>query len=157
MKLEKLNTIEAKLTQVEDPNSVGILVGGISGGIGNTIQVQRVGYATYSFLVYEQQYDTDGSLIEVGQQASIDVNGDGSVTVADKWQDKHAFADRNGDGTINIEDRYIYDKVAPNWFTGLALNFSYKKWFAGVSMRTELGGHIYNNIHSNSATFLSNL
>lgn len=144
-----------KLTQVEDPNSVGILVGGISGGIGNTIQVQRVGYATYSFLVYEQQYDTDGSLIEVGQQASIDVNGDGSVTVADKWQDKHAFADRNGDGTINIEDRYIYDKVAPNWFTGLALNFSYKKWFAGVSMRTELGGHIYNNIHSNSATFQS--
>ncbi len=144
-----------KLTQVEDPNSVGILVGGISGGIGNTIQVQRVGYATYSFLVYEQQYDTDGSLIEVGQQASIDVNGDGSVTVADKWQDKHAFADRNGDGTINIEDRYIFDKVAPNWFTGLALNFSYKKWFAGVSMRTELGGHIYNNIHSNSATFQS--
>lgn len=144
-----------KLTQVEDPNSVGILVGGISGGIGNTIQVQRVGYATYSFLVYEQQYDTDGSLIEVGQQASIDVNGDGSVTVADKWKDIHAFADRNSDGTINIEDRYIYDKVAPNWFTGLALNFSYKKWFAGVSMRTELGGHIYNNIHSNSATFQS--
>ena len=144
-----------KLTQVEDPNSVGILVGGISGGIGNTIQVQRVGYATYSFLVYEQQYDTDGSLIEVGQQASIDVNGDGGITVADKWKDIHAFADRNGDGTINIEDRYIYDKVAPNWFTGLALNFSYKKWFAGVSMRTELGGHIYNNIHSNSATFQS--
>ncbi|MBU3659757.1 MAG: SusC/RagA family TonB-linked outer membrane protein [Flavobacteriales bacterium] len=144
-----------KLTQVEDPNSVGILVGGISGGIGNTIQVQRVGYATYSFLVYEQQYDTDGSLIEVGQQASIDVNNDGSITSADKWQDKHAFVDRNGDGTINIEDRYIYDKVAPNWFTGLALNFSYKKWFAGVSMRTELGGHIYNNIHSNSATFQS--
>ncbi len=144
-----------KLTQVDDPNSVGILVGGISGGIGNTIQVQRVGYATYSFLVYEQQYDIDGSLIQVGQQASIDVNGDGSVTASDKWQDKHAFADRNGDGTINIEDRYIYDKVAPNWFTGLALNFSYKKWFAGVSMRTELGGHIYNNIHSNSATFQS--
>jgi iron complex outermembrane receptor protein len=144
-----------KLTQVDDPNSVGILVGGISGGIGNTIQVQRVGYATYSFLVYEQQYDVDGSMIEVGQQASIDVNGDGSVTAADKWQDKHAFADRNGDGTINIDDRYIFDKVAPNWFTGLALNFSYKKWFAGVSMRTELGGHIYNNIHSNSATFQS--
>lgn len=144
-----------KLTQVEDPNSVGILVGGISGGIGNTIQVQRVGYATYSFLVYEQQYDTDGSLIEVGQQASIDVNNDGSITSADKWQDKHAFVDRNGDGTINIEDRYIYDKVAPNWFTGLALNFSYKKWFAGVSMRSELGGHIYNNIHSNTATFQS--
>ncbi len=144
-----------KLTQVEDPNSVGILVGGISGGIGNTIQVQRVGYATYSFLVYEQKYDTDGSLIEVGQQASIDVNGDGGITDADKWKDIHAFADRNGDGTINVEDRYIFDKVAPNWFTGLALNFSYKKWFAGVSMRTELGGHIYNNIHSNSATFQS--
>jgi len=144
-----------KLTQVEDPNSVGILVGGISGGIGNTVQVQRVGYATYSFLVYEQQYDSEGNFIEVGQQANIDINGDGQITAADKWQDKHAFKDRNGDGVINIEDRYIYDKVAPNWFTGLALNFSYKKWFAGFSVRTELGGHIYNNIHSNTATFQS--
>jgi iron complex outermembrane receptor protein len=36
---------------------------------------------------------------------------------------------------------------------GTALNFQYKKWNAGISMRSELGATIYNNIHSNSATF----
>lgn len=147
-----------KLSQVQDPNAVGILVGGISGGIGNTVQVQRVNYPTYSFLVYEQKYDANGKMIESGSYKdpnNPDFNGDGLINALDKWSDMEAFVDRNGDGVINIKDRYIYGKVAPNWFTGLALNFTYKKWFAGFSFRTELGGHIYNNIHSNSATFQS--
>ena len=144
-----------KLSQIDDPNSTGILVGGISGGIGNNIQVQRVGYPTYSFLVYEQKYDSNGKMIESGTQANVDLNGDGVITSADKWKDTDAFVDRNGDGVININDRYIYGKVAPNVFAALALNFQYKKWYAGFSMRTELGGHIYNNIHSNTATFQS--
>ena len=62
-------------------------------------------------------------------------------------------ADRNGDGVINIDDRYISQKAAPDVFLGMTLNFSYKKWYAGLSMRSELGGYIYNNVHSNSGTF----
>ena len=38
-----------KLTQIPDSTSAGILLGGISGGIGNTVQVHRVGYPTFSF------------------------------------------------------------------------------------------------------------
>lgn len=144
-----------KLSQVDDPDAVGILVGGIAGGINNTIQVHRIGFPTFSFLVYEQMYDAQGKMIQVGQQATIDVNGDGQLNDKDKWKDIHAYADRNGDGKINIDDRYIFDKAAPNWFLGMALNYTYKKWTAGISMRSELGAHIYNNIHSNSGTFQS--
>jgi iron complex outermembrane receptor protein len=148
------NTV-LKLSQIEDTNSVGILVGGIAGGIGNTIQVHSLNNPTFSYLVYEQQYDASGNAIEVGQQANIDINGDGQVTTADKWKDINAFVDLNGDGIINIDDRYVFEKAAPDWFLGMALNFTYKKWSLGLSMRSELGGYIYNNLHSNSATFQS--
>jgi TonB-dependent starch-binding outer membrane protein SusC len=142
-----------KLSQVNDPDSPGILVGGISGGIGNSIQVHQIGYPTFNFFVYEQQYDSNGNVIEVGGLANVDLNGDGQITAADKWKATDAFVDRNGDGIINIEDRYYAGQVAPNWFLGTSFNFTYKKWFAGFSVRSELGATIYNNIHSNSGTF----
>jgi iron complex outermembrane receptor protein len=142
-----------KLSQIQDPNSPGILVGGIAGGIGNQVLIHQVGQPTFTYFVYEQQYDQDGSLIEVGQAASIDMNGDGIVDPLDKWKDTNAFVDRNNDGIINVKDRYYAGQVAPKFFMGTALNFQYGKWNAGVSMRSEIGGTIYNNIHSNSATF----
>ena len=142
-----------KLSQIEDPNSPGILVGGIAGGIGNQVLIHQVGQPTFTYFVYEQQYEQDGSLIEVGQQASIDMNGDGTINTSDKWKDTNAFVDRNNDGIINVKDRYYAGQVAPKFFMGTALNFQYGKWNAGVSMRSEIGGTIYNNIHSNSATF----
>ena len=142
-----------KLSQIEDPNSPGILVGGIAGGIGNQVLIHQVGQPTFTYFVYEQQYEQDGSLIEVGQAASIDMNGDGIVDLLDKWKDTNAFVDRNNDGVINVMDRYYAGQVAPKFFMGTSLNFQYGKWNAGVSMRSELGGTIYNNIHSNSATF----
>ncbi|MCF8329375.1 MAG: SusC/RagA family TonB-linked outer membrane protein [Crocinitomicaceae bacterium] len=142
-----------KLSQIEDPNSPGILVGGIAGGIGNQVLIHQVGQPTFTYFVYEQQYEQDGSLIEVGQQASIDMNGDGTINTSDKWKDTNAFVDRNNDGIINIKDRYYAGQVAPKFFMGTAFNFQYGKWNAGVSMRSEIGGTIYNNIHSNSATF----
>ncbi|MFM7666896.1 MAG: TonB-dependent receptor domain-containing protein, partial [Bacteroidota bacterium] len=144
-----------KLSQLEDENSVGVQVGGISGAIGNTVQVHRVNYATFSYLVYEQIYDANGAPIQVGQEATIDINNDSVVNSSDKWKDIHAYADRNGDGVINIKDRYIANKAAADWFLGLSLNYQYKNWSFGLSMRSEIGGYIYNNIHSNSGTFQS--
>jgi TonB-dependent starch-binding outer membrane protein SusC len=132
-----------KLSQIEDPNSPGIFVGGIAGGIGNTVQVHRVGSPTFTYFVYKQKYDAEGKPIEVGA-----IGPDG---VAYKAVD--AYEDMNGDGIINVEDRYRFKQAAPQWFLGLSLNATYKKWFAGMSMRSELGGYIYNNIHSNNGTF----
>ena len=142
-----------KLSQVVDTTSPGVLVGGIGGGIGNTIQAQQIGYPTFTFFVLEQQYDSQGRVIEVGSQAEIDMNGDGNITAADKWKDTNAFVDQNGDGIINVKDRYYAGQAAPKMFFGTALNFQYKKWYAGFSARAELGATIYNNIHSNSAVF----
>jgi len=147
-----VNTV-VKLSQVVDTTSPGVLVGGIGGGIGNTIQAHQVGYPTYTFFVLEQQYDSQGDVIEVGSLAEIDMNGDGQVTAADKWKDTNAFVDQNGDGIINVKDRYYAGQAAPKMFFGTALNFQYKKWYAGFSARAELGATIYNNIHSNSAVF----
>jgi iron complex outermembrane receptor protein len=142
-----------KLSQVLDTTSPGVLIGGIGGGIGNTIQAHQIGYPTFSFFVLEQQYDSEGRVIEVGSLANIDLNGDGQVNALDKWKDTNAFVDQNGDGIINVKDRYYRGQAAPLMFFGTALNFQYKKWYAGFSARAELGATIYNNIHSNSATF----
>jgi len=142
-----------KLSQVVDTTSPGVLIGGIGGGIGNTVQAHQIGYPTYTFFVLEQQYDSQGRVIEVGSQAEIDMNGDGNITAADKWKDTNAFVDQNGDGIINVKDRYYAGQAAPKMFFGTAFNFQYKKWYAGLSARAELGATIYNNIHSNSATF----
>jgi len=48
--------------------------GGISGGVGNTVQIQSVGYPMYSFYVYQQVYDKNGKPIE---GLYVDRNGDG--------------------------------------------------------------------------------
>lgn len=148
------NTV-VRLSQVNDTTSPGVLIGGIGGGIGNTVQVHQIGYPTYTFFVLEQQYDSQGRIIEVGSLANIDLNGDGQITTLDKWKDTNAFVDQNGDGIINVKDRYYAGQAAPKMFFGTALNFQYKKWYAGFSARAELGATIYNNIHSNSATFMT--
>lgn len=142
-----------KLSQVNDPNSPGILVGGISGGIGNSIQVHQINYPTFNFFVYEQKYDANGRVIESGALADADLNNDGVINGLDKWKDTDAFVDRNNDGIINLEDRYYAGQTAPKWFLGSSFNFTYKKWFAGLSVRSELGATIYNNIHSNSGVY----
>ncbi len=131
-----------KLSRVADSTSPGVLVGGIGGGIGNTIQVHQVGYPTFTYFVLEQQYDSNGDMIQVGELANVDVNHDGVVTSADKWKDTSAYVDRNNDGIINIDDRYYAGQAAPKMFLGTAFNFTYKKWFAGFSMRSELGATI---------------
>ena len=144
-----------KLSLIDDTSSVGIQVGGIAGGIGNTVQVHSIGNATFSYLLYEQLYDANGNFIEVGQQASIDVNNDGIIDENDTWEEIHAFKDLNNDGVITPDDKYIANQAAPKLLIGAAVNFTHKKWYGGLSFRSELGGHIYNNIHSNTATFQS--
>ena len=74
------NTVTG-LSLVEDTSSVGIQVGGISGGIGNTAQVHTVGYPTFTFFMYEANYDDQGNPIE------------------------DQFTDFNNDSVINIDDR----------------------------------------------------
>ena len=113
-----------KLTKVEDPNSPGILVGGIEGGIGNNIQIQSVGYAANTFYSYEQIYDEDGNPIE-GE-----------------------YVDQNNDSIINADDLIQGESPTPDFYAGFYSSFRYKKWSVGFSLRGEFGKYMYNNIAS---------
>lgn len=99
-------------------------VGGISGGVGNNIQVHTEGEAPYSFLVYQQVYDANGRPIE------------------------GVFVDRNGDDIINDDDRYIKEDPYADIIMGLNTNLSYKNWDLAVVTRANFGNYAYNNVAS---------
>ena len=115
-----------KLTANEDPTYVGVMTGGISGGVGSTIQIHQVNHPASSFFVYEQIYDKDGNPIE------------------------GAYVDRNADGKINDDDRYVYKKPAADWTLGINTSLNYKDWTLAISGRANLGNYVYNNVASNS-------
>ena len=52
-----------KLTLVDSPN-YGVNIGNVSGSTAGTIQTHSVGYAPYTFVLYQQEYDANGKAIE---------------------------------------------------------------------------------------------
>lgn len=130
------------LGKVNDPNFPGVLVGGLAGGVGNTIQIQSVGYPANSFFVLRQVYDKN----------HLPVEG--------------LYEDMNNDGVINDRDRYRYKSPNPQLFLGFNTQCSYKKWTMSLAMRSNIGNYMYNNINSgigsyrnmtSSTGFLSNV
>ncbi|MCL9806497.1 SusC/RagA family TonB-linked outer membrane protein [Flavobacterium amniphilum] len=104
-----------------------ILVGGIGGGTGGTIQVHSEGYTPNSFFVYKQLYDADNNPIE------------------------GAYADLNNDGIINNNDRYIYNNPDPDFVLGFQSNMNYKNFDFSFNLRASIGNRIYNNVNSSRA------
>ncbi len=92
---------------------------GLPRGTNETIFENAVGFQPSSFWVFQQLYNTDGSVIP------------------------NAFVDRNGDNQITNDDRY-YKEMTPNWTYGFGVNFNYKNWDLSSSFRGQLGGQIYN-------------
>ena len=113
-----------KLTAAPDPSFLGVQVGGIQGGVGNTIQMHSVGHAPYSFFVYEQIYDADGNPIE------------------------GLYVDRTGDGEYGDRDRRHLKDPAPNYFFGINSTFEYKEWDLSFAGRAHFGNYVYNNVSS---------
>ncbi len=118
------NTI-TKLTATDQEDYLGVFVGGISGGVGNTIQIHSVNFPAYSFFVYEQVYDAEGKPIE------------------------GLYVDRNEDGQITDEDKYRYFKPSPDVFMGLSARVNYKNFDFTAAGRANLGNYVYNNVSSN--------
>ena len=101
--------------------------GGISGGVGNNVQIHREGETPNSYYVFQQVYDTNGKPIE------------------------GAYVDRNGDNVINDDDKYIYKDPYADIIMGLNTNLSYKKWDFSMQTRANIGNYAYDNVASSNA------
>ncbi len=106
-----------------DPNYF-IPQGGISGGVGNNIQLWREGLDPTTFFVFRQVYDTNGKPIE------------------------GAYVDVNGDNQITETDRQAYKKATPDFFAGLTSNLKYKNFDFNFTFRGSFGNYMYNNVAS---------
>jgi len=119
------NTLEiTKLNTVDDPG-YNVEVGGITAGTGNTIQTHTIGFAPYSFYVYQQVYDDAGKPIE------------------------GIYVDRNKDGIIDSHDKYRYKRPNADVTLGLNTNLDYKQFDFNMFWRASIGNFVYNNIDSN--------
>ena len=124
------------LTLINGQNTNGLPTGGISGGVGTTIQINQVGLTKYSFLTYQQVYGANGKPLE------------------------GVYVDQNGDGTISSADLVANHSPDPQEYFGINSDFRYKKWSIGFSARANLGNYVYNNIASSTgieSNFLNGL
>ena len=143
-----------KLSLVQDTTSPGIQVGGIAGGVGNTIQIHALGMPMYTFYSYEQIYDANGRPLErngsLDQYSDgVDVNGNGKI------DDIEAYVDQNGDGVINTGDLVAWagKTPEPRQIFGFTTSFSHKRWSGGMTWRAEQGQYMYNNLSSNHGNY----
>lgn len=118
-----------RLTKVDDPDYKGIYVGGISGGVGNNIQIHSIGYPAYTFYVQEQVYGPDGKPIE------------------------GLYVDNNSDGSITGDDRYWYQQPAATVSMGITSLMRYKNFDFTFNGRVNIGNYIYNNVKSNYGAY----
>ncbi|KAB8155810.1 SusC/RagA family TonB-linked outer membrane protein [Kordia sp. TARA_039_SRF] len=120
-----------KLFLTDDPTTPGSPTGGIAGGVGNTIQINSVGFEANSFYVFKQIYDANGAPIE------------------------GAYVDINGDGVVDIDDRYRYKSPNADAVLGFNSNMQYGNFDFSFTMRASLGNFAYNNVASNTGNIQS--
>ena len=116
-----------KLTATEDPTYAGVKTGGISGGVGNTIQIHSVGYAPNSFYVYEQVYNSEGKPIE------------------------GLYVDQDNNGIINSNDLVRKYKPTPDYYMGFTSKLYIKNFDFSMSWRASLGNYVFNNVLSQNS------
>ncbi|TDP03816.1 SusC/RagA family TonB-linked outer membrane protein [Flavobacterium sp. 245] len=117
------------LTTTQD-NTPGLEAGdNISGGTGNKIQNNQVGYAPNSFHVFEQAYDAAGKPMD------------------------GVFVDRNKDGIVNEDDMYRFHKPAADIFYGFYTSVNYKNWDFSMNWRGSWGNYMYNNVDSGNGVY----
>jgi iron complex outermembrane receptor protein len=107
-----------------------ILTGGISGGVGNNVEVLQPGVPVNSFFVYQQKYDASGK------------------PIYDNANLLNMYVDQNNDGIINDSDRRPFHDPAPKWILGHSSYLNLKHFDAGFTLRAYLGNWVYNNVAS---------
>ncbi|WP_339684665.1 SusC/RagA family TonB-linked outer membrane protein [uncultured Nonlabens sp.] len=120
---------EIEITDLAGADNTPVPIGGISGGVGNTIQEWAVGFDPTTFSVFRQVYDQDGNPLD------------------------GVFVDTNGDNIINDADRVRYKKANHDLYFGFTSNFNYKNLDLSFTFRGAAGGYNYNNVASNAANY----
>lgn len=124
------------MTAVDDPDYAGYFTGGISGGVGNTVQINTVGHPVNSFFLYQQVYDKDWMPIE------------------------GLYVDRSGDEeSVSSGDnarKYFAGSPAADYLIGLNAKVNYKQFDFVLNGRISLGNYVYNN-NASSMAVLANL
>jgi Outer membrane receptor proteins, mostly Fe transport len=103
-----------------------IATGGISGGVGSTIEVLQPGHPINSFFVYRHKRNADGTPVYE------DVNKDGTINEQD------LYIDQNGDKNINQDDRVAFHSPAPKWILGHTSYVTYGDFDMGFTLRANL-------------------
>ncbi len=115
-----------------DPTFFGDAVGPISGGTGNTIQMNTVGYTPDAFFVLQQIYN---------QKSGLPIEG--------------LYVDQNRDGVISSPpsspDAYHYKSPFAPVIMGFSTSVSYLKWSLSTVLRANIGNYVYNNVAANLA------
>ncbi len=104
-----------------------ILIGGIDGGTGNTIQIHRQGQTPFSFFTFAQVYDANGAPIE------------------------GAYADLTGDGVVDNNDRYVSGSPVADLTMGLQSSLNIHNFDFNFNLRASIGNEVYNNVASANA------
>lgn len=112
----------------DDPKFQGYETGGIAGGVGNNIQILKVGQQLNTFFMLQQTYENGKPL-------------------------QGKFADTNGDGKFDQKDRVPNLSPAPRYFFGLTSTATYKKFDLNFTIRGNIGNYVYNNVLSNGTHF----
>jgi len=114
------------LSLIPNPNFPGLKVGGISGGIGQTIQIDQIGYPKNTFYTQQAVYGANGKPLD------------------------GVFVDKNKDGIINDSDLNLGQSPDAQEYFGINSDVTYKKWNFGFVARASLGNYLYNNLASST-------
>ncbi|MEW6507169.1 MAG: SusC/RagA family TonB-linked outer membrane protein [Bacteroidota bacterium] len=121
-----------KLTLTDDPAYTGVNTGGISGGVGNTVQKYIVGSPARIFFLFTQVLDANGKPIE------------------------GLYVDRSGKGgnvAGNELNKYYFKSPDPEYLVGVSSKINYKEFDLSFSGRLSIGNYVYNNNASNRALY----
>ncbi|HND87077.1 MAG TPA: SusC/RagA family TonB-linked outer membrane protein, partial [Saprospiraceae bacterium] len=132
-----------KVLAIDRISNQGVLTGGISGGVGNNIQILQVGQPVNSFFVFQHLLDESGK----PRVDNIDYNDNGKTALGGDLSD--IYADINGDNKVDDNDKRPFEKPAANLLLGISSTLRFMDFDLNFTMRGNVGNYVYNNNASN--------
>jgi iron complex outermembrane receptor protein len=127
-----------------NPNAGGVSlipVGGISGGVGGTIEALIPDVPVNAFYVYQHKNDANGNPV-----SDVDAQGHAVAPI-------DMYVDLNGDGQINEQDLRPFHSPQPTWNLAHTSNFGWRNLDLSFTLRAELGNYVYNNVSSSQGFY----